>query len=60
MSVQETNKQICRELDLAEPTVKIHVRGILRTLGVSSRTQAVIAVSQILQKQVGAPAWSAH
>ena len=36
-----SNKQICRELDLAEPTVKIHVRGILRTLGVSSRAEVI-------------------
>lgn len=37
-----SNKQICRELDLAEPTVKIHVRGILRALSVSSRAEAIV------------------
>ncbi len=36
-----SNKQICRQLDLAEPTVKIHVRGVLRTLSVSSRAEAI-------------------
>ena len=42
-----SNKQICRELDLAEPTVKIHVRGILRTLGVSSRAEVIAKCSQL-------------
>jgi DNA-binding NarL/FixJ family response regulator len=41
------NKLICRELNLAEGTVKIHVTAILRALGVSNRTQAVIAVSRL-------------
>lgn len=56
----QPNKLIARELGLSVETVKDHVAAVLRTLGVSSRTQAVIAVSQILQKQVGAPAWSTH
>lgn len=42
-----TNKHICRELNLAEPTVKNHVTGILRALGVSSRTEAVLAVTKL-------------
>lgn len=41
------NKLICRELDLAEGTVKIHVTAILKALGVASRTQAVIAVGKL-------------
>jgi DNA-binding NarL/FixJ family response regulator len=41
------NKIICRELDLAEGTVKIHVTAILKALGVSNRTQAVIAVGKL-------------
>lgn len=41
------NKIICRELDLAEGTVKIHVTAILKALGVSNRTQAVIAVGRL-------------
>jgi DNA-binding NarL/FixJ family response regulator len=56
----QPNKLIARELGLSVETVKDHVAAVLRTLGVSSRTQAVIAVSQILQKHTGAPAWSAH
>ncbi len=41
------NKLICRELELAEGTVKVHVSAVLRALGVRNRTQAVIAASQI-------------
>lgn len=40
------NKLICRALGLAEPTVKNHVSAILRALGVSSRTEAVLAVTR--------------
>jgi DNA-binding NarL/FixJ family response regulator len=41
------NKLICRKLDLAEGTVKIHVAAILRALGVHTRTQAVIQASRL-------------
>ncbi len=41
------NKLICRALDLAEGTVKIHVTAILKALHVSNRTQAVIAVGKL-------------
>ncbi len=41
------NKLICRELDLAEGTVKIHVSAVLRVLGARNRTQAVIAANQM-------------
>lgn len=41
------NKLICRELDLAESTVKIHISSILRCLNVTNRTQAVIAVGRL-------------
>lgn len=43
----KSNKQIGRELDLAEATVKVHVRSILRTLDASSRTEAVVAASRM-------------
>jgi DNA-binding NarL/FixJ family response regulator len=39
----KSNKEIARELRLLEGTVKIHVRGILRNLGVRNRTEAAIA-----------------
>ncbi len=41
------NKSICRELGLAEGTVKIHVAAILRALNVNTRTQAVIEASRL-------------
>jgi DNA-binding NarL/FixJ family response regulator len=41
------NKIVCRELNLAEGTVKIHVTAILKALGVANRTQAVIAVGKL-------------
>lgn len=47
----QPNKLIARELGLSVETVKDHVAAVLRTLGVSSRTQAVIAVSQLQHKQ---------
>ncbi|MFN3618011.1 MAG: response regulator [Aquabacterium sp.] len=49
----QPNKLIARELGLSVETVKDHVAAVLRALGVSSRTQAVIAVSQILRRQGG-------
>jgi DNA-binding NarL/FixJ family response regulator len=42
-----SNKVICRTLNLAEPTVKNHVTAILRALKVSNRTEAVIAVTEL-------------
>lgn len=41
-----SNKVICRELNLAEPTVKNHVTAILRSLQVSTRTEAVVAFAK--------------
>ena len=41
-----SNKQIGRELDLAEGTVKSHIFAIFRVLDVSSRAQAVIEASR--------------
>ncbi len=43
----QPNKLIARELKLSVETVKDHVAAVLRTLGVSSRTQAVLAISQM-------------
>jgi two-component system nitrate/nitrite response regulator NarL len=37
-----SNKLIAKELDIAESTVKIHLKAILRKLGLSNRTQAAI------------------
>jgi DNA-binding NarL/FixJ family response regulator len=53
----QPNKLIARELNLSVETVKDHVAAVLRALNVSSRTQAVLAVSQMTQGQGGFAAW---
>jgi DNA-binding NarL/FixJ family response regulator len=47
------NKLIARELNLSVETVKDHVAAVLRALEVNSRTQAVLAVSQMAQAPGG-------
>src|SRR5215207_4152492 len=42
----KSNKEICRILKLAEPTVKNHVAAILKALRVKNRTEAVIKVAR--------------
>jgi DNA-binding NarL/FixJ family response regulator len=44
------NKLIARDLNVSVETVKDHVAAVLRALGVNSRTQAVLAVSQMQQQ----------
>lgn len=51
------NKLIARDLNLSVETVKDHVAAVLRTLGVATRTQAVLAVSQMTQQNGGFAAW---
>ena len=41
------NKAICRELNLAESTVKNHLTAIFRKLGVRNRVEAVLAASAL-------------
>ena len=49
-----SNKEIARTLDLAESTVKIHVRNILRKLNLTSRVQvAIYAMGQDGMTDVG-------
>lgn len=38
----KSNKEIARDLQLMEPTVKLHVRTLYRKIGAQNRTQAVI------------------
>jgi len=41
------NKQVAYELNVTEATIKAHATEIFRKLGVHSRTQAVLAISQL-------------
>ncbi len=41
------NKQIAYDLEVSEATVKAHMTAIMRKLGVRTRTQAVLAVSNL-------------
>ena len=50
----QSNKVIARALDITDGTVKLHVKSILRKLGVHSRVEAaVIAVEEKLGKKSG-------
>ncbi|MEN9545014.1 MAG: hypothetical protein RLZZ598_1847 [Pseudomonadota bacterium] len=49
------NKLIARELNISVETVKDHVAAVLRALGVNSRTQAVLAVSQMAHQPSTSP-----
>lgn len=42
-----SNKQICRELDLGEGTIKAHIAAIFRALEVNNRTEAANAVRRL-------------
>ena len=50
------NKLIAYEMQISEPTVKAHVTEILRKLGVTSRTQAVILAQRLALEPVARPA----
>ena len=41
------NKQIAYELGVSEATIKAHITAIFRKMGVTNRTQAVLAVQQL-------------
>jgi hypothetical protein len=43
----KTNKQIAKVLGMAEATVKLHLTEIFKTLGVTTRYQAVIKASDL-------------
>ena len=38
----KSNKEIARDLDLREPTVKLYVKTMLRKIGAKNRTQAAL------------------
>ncbi len=43
----QSNKQIARNCQLSENTIKVHVSAILRALGLSNRTQAGVLMQQL-------------
>ena len=47
LAAGKSNKLICRELDLAERTVKAHLSAVFRALGVTTRTQAALAAARL-------------
>ncbi|MFV0360899.1 response regulator [Tropicimonas sp.] len=47
LSVGKANKEIARELDVHEATVKLHVRSVYRKLGVQNRTQAALLAREV-------------
>ena len=42
-----TNKEIAQRLGITEHTVKFHLNGLLRKLGVSTRTEAVVQAARL-------------
>jgi two-component system, NarL family, nitrate/nitrite response regulator NarL len=48
------NKIIARQFDVTEATVKVHVKAILRKIGVANRTQAAMWASQHLPQRARA------
>jgi DNA-binding NarL/FixJ family response regulator len=47
LAAGKSNKLICRELGLAERTVKAHISAVFRALGVTTRTQAALAAAKL-------------
>jgi DNA-binding NarL/FixJ family response regulator len=47
MSQGLLNKQIAFELGVSEATIKAHVTAVMNKLGVTNRTQAVLAASKL-------------
>ena len=42
LSEGKSNKEIARDLDLSEPTIKLHVKTLYRKINVANRTQAAL------------------
>lgn len=42
LTAGQTNKEIARDLDLAEPTIKLHVKTLYRKIGAGNRTKAAM------------------
>ncbi|MBE3639512.1 response regulator transcription factor [Mangrovicoccus algicola] len=46
LSQGKSNKEIARDLDLREPTVKLHMKTLYRKIGAANRTQAALIAKQ--------------
>ena|SRR5262249_29761295 len=55
LSRGDTNKVIARRLGMTEGTVKVHVRQIMRKLGVTNRTQVAVAFANGVLKRAALP-----
>ncbi len=47
LAAGKSNKFICRELNLGEGTVKVHIAAIFRALNVSNRTEAALEAKRL-------------
>lgn len=50
-----SNKEIARSLGMLEGTVKVHVKSIMKKLGVNNRTQAAIAANRSFARSATSP-----
>jgi DNA-binding NarL/FixJ family response regulator len=55
LAAGKSNKEIARELAISDLTVKVHMTTVLRKLGVSTRTQALVAFRQSETYSMGQP-----
>ncbi|MDP1025788.1 response regulator transcription factor [Sphingomonas sp. KR1UV-12] len=55
MADGRANKQIAFDLQIGEATVKAHLTAIFRKLGVTNRSQALLAVQPLIQAGSGVP-----
>ena len=46
LSQGKSNKEIARDLDLQEPTIKLHVKTLYRKIGAANRTQAALIAKE--------------
>jgi len=46
LSQGKSNKEIARDLDLQEPTIKLHVKTLYRKIGAANRTQAALMAKE--------------
>ena len=46
LSKGKSNKEIARDLDLQEPTIKLHVKPLYRKIGAANRTQAALIAKE--------------